>query len=153
MKLLGRRSGGFLRLLIVSEFAFPLFQFKQWIPYDFWFLDRGRSGFKLVHVDGYEKQPSLSMFYLILEKEMMKYLSHLTLMTSYCKDVQILSFISQCADMDTFCRESRAINEDLQVVYFSMSKRPQRDAFESLASTGTTAAYPYDAPIPHVPPP
>jgi hypothetical protein len=50
--------------------------------------------------------------------------------------------------MYTFWTESRAINEEFQVVYFTKSKRPQRDASESLASTSMAAAHPYGMHVP-----
>ena len=50
-KLLGERSGGFIRLSFVSEFAFSLFQFQLRVPYGFYSLLEDEQEFKLGDVD------------------------------------------------------------------------------------------------------
>jgi hypothetical protein len=40
-----------MRLPIVSDLDFSLFRFKHRVPYDLWFLARGRSRFKLGDID------------------------------------------------------------------------------------------------------
>jgi hypothetical protein len=86
------RSDGGMRLPIVGELAFSVFQFKRWVPYDFWFLTQGRSRFKFRDVDGCEN----NQFYLCLNSILIKssiwwnISLALLVMTNYCKDVQIL---------------------------------------------------------------